>query len=97
MTTTTTTTTTPVNIHNFMHYVWQTRMYGVTYVHAEIRRAVHSWEGALGTLDGRLVRATYGSWGRSLQAKGHKYKAWLRFEDTGKPVPTARLRDVQPV
>jgi hypothetical protein len=94
---TTTSTTPSINIVHLIRYVRDTRMYGVTYVHASIRRAFYPWEGAIGTLDGRLVRATYGSWGRSLQAKGHKYKAWMRFEDTGKPVPTARLREIKPV
>jgi hypothetical protein len=83
-------------IHNMIRYVWDTRQFGVTYVHAAIRHAVQPWQGLLGTLDGRTVRATYGSWGRSLQSRrGHKFKAWLRFEDTGKPVPTSRLQDVQ--
>lgn len=87
--------TTPT-IHNMIRYVWDTRQFGVTYVHASIRRTVQPWQGCLGTLDGRAVRATYGSWGRSLQSRrGHKFKAWMRFEDTGKPVPTSRLQDVQ--
>jgi hypothetical protein len=73
-------------------YVYDTRRHGVTYVHAPVRQAVMSWQGATATINGRLVRLTYGSYGRSIQAGGHKYKAWARYCDDGKPVPTAVLR-----
>jgi hypothetical protein len=87
-----------MNILNLLPYIRQTRRYGHTYIHAEIRKATASYTGFAGTLDGEPVRATFCGWGRSLQArKGHKYKAHIRFETTGKPVPSARLSEVRPV
>jgi len=74
-------------------YVFETRRFGATYVHSCVRRSVMGWQGAEATLDGRAVRLTFGSYGRSLQAGGHKYKAWARYTDTGKPVPTKALRE----
>ena len=79
-------------LQSLLGYVMETRRYGSTYVHAPVRQSVMGWAGAEATLDGRAVRLTYGSWGRSLQAGGHKYKAWARYTDTGKPVPTKTLR-----
>ena len=87
-----------MNISNLLPYVTETRRYGVTYVHAAVRRFTPGWEGFLGTLDGELVRATYCGWGRSLQTRnGHKYKAHVRYERTGKPVPSTRLADILPL
>ena len=86
-----------MNITNLLPYVKETRRYGVTYVHSAVRSAVHGQDGLCGTLDGRTVRATYCGWGRSLQtARGHKYKAHLRYTDTGKPVPSKLIDRVQP-
>jgi hypothetical protein len=87
-----------MNIINLLPYVRATRRYGHTYIHLKIRKETFGHAGFVGTLDGELVRATYCGWGRSLQTrKGHKYKAHIRFEKTGKPVPSARLTDVLPV
>lgn len=87
-----------MNILTLLPYVTETRRYGVTYVHAAVRRSTPSYEGYLGTLDGETVRATYCGWGRSLQTRnGHKYKAHLRFERSGKPVPTKRILEVRPL
>lgn len=86
-----------MTILNLLPYVRETRRYGVTYVHSAVRSAVHGWDGLCGTLDGRTVRVTYCGWGRSLQtARGHKYKAHLRYVDTGKPVPSKLIDRVQP-
>jgi len=87
-----------MTILNLLPYVRETRWYGVTYVHSAVRAAVHGWQGLEGTLDGRTVRATYCGWGRSLQtARGHKYKAHLRYVDTDKPVPSKLIDRVQPI
>jgi len=87
-----------MTILNLIPYVKETRRYGVTYVHSAVRAVVHGWQGLEGTLDGRGVRATYCGWGRSLQtATGHKYKAHLRYIDSGKPVPTKLISKVQPL
>jgi len=87
-----------MNIINLLPYVRQTRQYGHTYIHSGVRKETFGHAGFVGTLDGELVRATYCGWGRSLQTrKGHKYKAHIRFEATGKPVPSARLSEVRPV
>ena len=87
-----------MNIITLLPYIRATRSYGHTYIHAAIREAAYGHTGFIGTLDGEPVRATYCGWGRSLQSpRGHKYKAHIRFEGTGKPVPSARLSDVRPV
>lgn len=87
-----------MTILNLLPYVKETRWYGVTYVHSAVRAAMHGWQGLEGTLDGRTVRATYCGWGRSLQtARGHKYKAHLRYVDTDKPVPSKLIDQVQPI
>jgi hypothetical protein len=81
-----------------LNYVYQTRRFGVTYVHADVRRSFFSWQGIPCVINGRAARVTWGSWGKSLNSKrGHKYKAWCRWEDTGKPVPTAALQFAKPV
>lgn len=85
-----------MTIIDLLPYVKETRRFGVTYVHAAVRSAVRGWDGLCGALEGRPVRVTYCGWGRSLQSKrGHKYKAHLRYEDTGKPVPTKLINQVQ--
>ncbi len=60
-----------------------TRRYGHCYVHAPARKVVSAWEGI--TIDGILYR--YAGWGRSLQTpKGHKYRVFAHYIETGKPV-----------
>ena len=82
-------------ILTLLPYVRATRNFGHTYVHANIRAAVSGWEGIEGTLNGERVVATFCGWGRSLQTpKGHKYKAYLRFVASGKPVPSKLLGSV---
>ena len=82
-------------ILTLLPYVTQTRRFGHTYVHANIRNAIDGWHGVTGTLDGQAVVATFCGWGRSLQTpKGHKYKAHLRFVATGKPVPTKLIASI---
>lgn len=80
-------------LQSLLGYVFDTRRYGATYVHACVRQSVMGWRGAEATLDGKPVRLTFGSYGRSLQAGGHKFKAWCRYVETGKPVPTKALRE----
>jgi len=76
-------------IHSLLPYVRATRRYGHTYVHANIRLAINGWQGIEGDLNGERVVATYGGYGRSLTTKrGHKYKAYLRYLASGKPVPS---------
>ena len=83
-------------IQSLLPYVVQTRQFGHTYIHAAVRRAVPGWYGVTGTLNGEPVHATYCGWGRSLQtAKGHKYKAHLRYAKTGKPVPSKLISAVR--
>jgi hypothetical protein len=87
-----------MNILNILPYIFETRRYGHTYIHAAVRRSTLSWKGYTGMLDGEIVRATYCGWGRSLQTQnGHKYKAHLRYERTGKPVPSKRIHEVRPL
>ena len=82
-------------IQTLLPYVRETRQYGHTYIHSAVRRAVTSWQGVEGTLNGKQVIATYCGWGRSLQsARGHKYKAHLRYVATGKPVPSKLIAAV---
>lgn len=84
-----------MTILNLLPYVFETRRYGHTYVHSAVRVAIHGWQGFEGILDNRKVHATYCGWGRSLQtARGHKYKAHLRYVDNGKPVPTKLINRV---
>ena len=64
-------------------YVLQTRRYGSTYIHAANRDA-------FGLIDG--VEYGWGSYGRSMQAGGHKHKAYARRD--GKPVPTVELKQL---
>jgi hypothetical protein len=84
-----------MTINNLLPYVRETRQYGCTYVHAAVRRTVYGWQGIEGQLDGETVVATFGSWGRSLQGGGHKYKAHLNYKATGKPVLSKDFDRVQ--
>ena len=86
---------TKMNIQDIIPYVRETRRFGVTYVHAAVRKAVHGRQGIEGELEGERVVATFCGWGRSLQTKkGHKYKAHLRFVATGKPVPSKLMNSI---
>jgi hypothetical protein len=84
-------------IPNLIAYVQCTRRYGSCYVHACVRRSMMGWQGVEAVCNGRPVRFTYGPFGRSLQSGGHKYKAWARFQDTDRPVPSALLRSIVPI
>ena len=83
-----------MTILTLIPYVRQTRRYGSTYVHAAVRRAVTGWQGIAGTLDGQQVVATFCGFGRSLENGGHKYKAYLRYVASGKPVPSRLISAV---
>jgi hypothetical protein len=83
-----------MKIQDLIPYVRETRQYGVTYIHATVRNAVHGWEGVEGTLNGERVIATFCGYGRSLQAGGHKYKAHLRYVSSGKPVPSKLINSI---
>ena len=84
-----------MNIQTLLPYVRETRQFGSTYIHSIIRKSVWGWQGLQGTLDGELVVATFGGYGRSLENGGHKYKAHLRYVATGKPVRTKHFSRVQ--
>lgn len=84
-----------MNITNLLPYVRATRRFGSTYVHAAVRAAVSGWQGVTGMLDGEPVVATYSGYGRSLQGGGHKYKAYLRFVASGKPVPSKLIASIR--
>ncbi len=81
---------------NLIGYVKETRYYGHTYIHANVRREVLGWKGVEGEIEGRKFVVTYTGWGRSLQSpRGHKYKAHARWADTDKPVPTKVLEAIR--
>lgn len=82
---------------NLIGYVIDTRYFGQTYVHVNVRRSAFRFDGILGEVNGRQVRLTWTGWGRSLQSGGHKYKAHANYTDTGKPVPTKLLRAIVPI
>ena len=65
-----------------------TRTYGHCYVHARKRAP----GGIVGIYEGIVF--FHGSYGRSLQAGGHKFKVHARYEGTGKPVPSEVLRGI---
>lgn len=83
-----------MNIQAMLPYVRATRNFGHTYVHAAVRNAVSGWQGVTGTLDGQKVVATFCGYGRSLQSGGHKYKAHLRYVESGKPVPSKLITSI---
>lgn len=83
-----------MKIQTLIPYVLETRQFGVTYVHAAIRKAVHGWQGVEAMLNGEKVVATFAGYGRSLQAGGHKYKAHLRYVASGKPVPSKLISSI---
>jgi hypothetical protein len=86
-----------INIRSVLGYVFDTRRHGQTYVHSQIRDHCPGWSGIAGMLDGKAVKVTWTSYGRSLSAGGHKYKAHCRYVDTGKPVLTRDLNKVAPI
>jgi hypothetical protein len=63
--------------------VLETRRYGKCYLHSKNRATVTLLDGS--------IEITHGSWGRSLNSGGHKYKVWANYSDSGKPVPTKIL------
>jgi len=84
-----------MNIQTLIPYVVATRKFGQTYVHSAVRKAIFGWQGIEGELNGDRVVATFCGWGRSLQTKkGHKYKAHLRYVETGKPVPSKLISSI---
>jgi hypothetical protein len=83
-----------MNIQAILPYVTQTRRFGSTYIHANIRAAVSGWQGVTGALNGEPVVATYSGYGRSLQGGGHKYKAHCRYVASGKPVPSKLIASI---
>lgn len=66
--------------------VKHTRRYGHTYLHTGAR-AIHPFPGIPLEIDGIAYR--WGSYGRSLQSGGHKYKVYATRN--GKPVPSKEL------
>jgi hypothetical protein len=83
-----------MKIQSLLGYVCETRKFGVTYVYSAVRNSVHGWQGVEGTLNGQRVVATFCGYGRSLQAGGHKYKAHLRYVESGKPVPSKLISSI---
>jgi hypothetical protein len=84
-----------MKIQDLIPYVTQTRRFGSTYVHAAVRQSVDGFQGVAGTLDGEQVTATFCGYGRSLQSGGHKFKAHLRYTQSGKPVRSKDFSRVQ--
>lgn len=82
-------------VHNMIGYVTATRRGGSTYIHTWVRdNARFAWDVVPATCDGREVRLSYSSYGRSWQGGGHKSKAHAAYRDTGKPVPSKLLSQV---
>jgi len=83
-------TTTSSLIRSLISYTLQTRTFGHTYVHSAVRQNVqfhYKHE-----ISGVIFRIT--SYGRSLQAGGHKYKVHAIDSVTGKPVRTKKLNEI---
>jgi hypothetical protein len=74
----------PLDERGWIRVVGQTRSYGSCYIPAATRSTCGEWE----TL---LRRYSWRSYGRSLQAGGHKHKAYCHDKATGKPIPTKEL------
>ena len=66
-------------------YVARSRQYGYVYVRVANR------QDTTGTVKGRDVVLSCSGFGRSLQAGGHKYKAYANYRDNGKPVASKDL------
>lgn len=79
-------------IHLLVENVRQTRKFGHTYVLSAIRGEVMGWTGVEAKIGNRIVVLSYCGWGRSLSVGGHKYKAYARFDDTDRPVPSKDLK-----
>ena len=76
-------------------YIKQSRRYGSTYIHADVRKDCMSFDCVPSAeVDGRGVKLSFCSYGRSLQSGGHKYKAHAYYRDTGKPVPSKKLNEI---
>jgi len=83
-------TTTSSLIRSLISYTLQTRTFGHTYVHSAVRQNVqfhYKHE-----ISGVIFRIT--SYGRSLQAGGHKYKVHAIDATTGKPIRTKKLNEI---
>lgn len=89
--------TNPKTLARGLGYVLETRRYGHTYIHSAFREEAnplskthkrHEYD-----INGRTAVLLFAGYGRSLQAGGHKYKAWLIWEDTRKPVPSKLLTE----
>jgi hypothetical protein len=65
-----------------------TRTFGYCYVHASKR--AHAWT----SCQYNGIVFTYSGYGRSLAAGGHKYKVHARYFETGKPVPSKVLDEL---
>ena len=76
---------------NIAGYVLDTRRFGVTYIHADLRNAHFGWKGIEVVIDGKTAVIKWSGYGRSLNAGGHKYKAYCNWAEDGRPVPTKRL------
>jgi hypothetical protein len=83
-----------MKIQDLLPYVTETRKYGATYVHAAVRKAIFGWQGVEGTINGDRVVATFSGYGRSLENGGNKYKAHLRYVESGKPVPSKLISSI---
>jgi hypothetical protein len=83
-----------MKIQDLMPYVCQTRKFGSTYIHSAVRKAIFGWQGVEGDLNGDRVVATFSGYGRSIENGGHKYKAHLRYVESGKPVPSKFISSI---
>lgn len=95
MTTTENTATATANLLALVQNVCETRKFGHTYVKAAVRKEVTGYDGITARIGDREVKITFEGYGRSLAYGGHKYKANARFSDTGKPVPSKDIRNIQ--
>lgn len=85
-------TTTTIETKNrglayWINLVLETRKFGSTYVHADVRNNVFAFRAC--ALDGIVF--SFCSYGQSIPNGGHKYKVHARYEATGKPVPSKVL------
>ena len=76
-------------------YIGDTRRYGSTYVHSEVRSSTFAHDVvSSANINGRPVRLRYTGYGRSLQSGGHKYKAYSWYRDTNRPVASKDLEKI---
>ena len=89
-----TTQTTPktYGLQYWITQTMQTRQWGHTYVHTGARSQAPF---AFRAFEHNGITFSFCSWGRSLTtAKGHKYKVYARYADSGKPVPAKVLKNL---